>query len=134
MPEDIQVPSSGLGLLTWVIDSPDQARAFFQNLALLVDLEVKIVSVGNAAERKQSLFWGENNVQLPLPVQAPLGYASPTGTIRRLTFNADETTAISNPPTQAQVQAVQARIQETRQIIAALVRDLQSVAILQTQS
>jgi len=112
--------------------NPDTIRNALTAINLLAKLQVQIIPVGALSKQKQSLIWGAENALLPIPIAFALGYAVPTGTLNRATFNADETTTISNPPTQAQVQAVQARLTETRQILAALISDLQRVGISPT--
>lgn len=52
------------------------------------------------------------------------GWAAPTGTAIFTSFNANATTAVSNPPTQAEVQAINDRLLETRQILKGLINTL----------
>lgn len=48
----------------------------------------------------------------------------PTGTSKFTTFNADETTVVSNPPTQAEVQAINDRLLETRRLLKGVIETL----------
>lgn len=52
------------------------------------------------------------------------GWGTPTGTPIKTTFDANESTTVSNPPTQAEVQAINNRLKQTRQLLAALIETL----------
>lgn len=52
------------------------------------------------------------------------GWAAPTGISIKTTFNADASTVVSNPPTQAEVQAINDRLKETRQLLKAVIESL----------
>lgn len=58
------------------------------------------------------------------------GWASPTGTASRLTFATYVAPAISNPPTQAQVQAIATALQVVSEHLKALIDDLKTAQLL----
>jgi len=58
------------------------------------------------------------------------GWTAPTGTVSRGTFNAAWTQTISNPPTQAEVQAVVTQVQILSTRLAALELDLATVHLI----
>lgn len=58
------------------------------------------------------------------------GWASPTGTAERTTFTTYTAPTISNPPTQAEVQAVADAVQILSRRMKALVDDLKSSGVI----
>jgi hypothetical protein len=58
------------------------------------------------------------------------GWTAPTGAVSRATFNAGFTQTISNPPTQAEVQAVVVQLQVVTTRLAALELDLASLHLI----
>jgi len=58
------------------------------------------------------------------------GWTAPTGTVSRATFNAGFTQTISNPPTQAEVQAVVVQVQVLSTRLAALELDLATLHLI----
>jgi hypothetical protein len=61
-----------------------------------------------------------------ISVQSAGAYASPTGTASRATFATYSAPTISNPPTQAEVQAIAAALQVASQHLKALIDDLKA--------
>ena len=56
------------------------------------------------------------------------GWALPTGTVQRTTYASYTAASISNPPTQAQVQALANAVQDVSRVLAALIADLHATA------
>lgn len=57
-------------------------------------------------------------------------WTDPTGTGSRATFNMDFTTAVSNPPTQAEVTAIRDQLVIVQKRLGQLVIDLQAAGVL----
>ncbi len=57
-------------------------------------------------------------------------WAAPTGTVSRVTFATYTAPAISNPPTQAEVQALANHVQVLSQALAAVITDLRATEAL----
>ena len=61
---------------------------------------------------------------------AATGWATPIGTGSRAAINGSFTTAVSNPPTQAQVQAIETQVEALSQGLAQLITDLEMVGAI----
>jgi hypothetical protein len=61
------------------------------------------------------------------------GWVPPTGTVSRATFDADWTVAISDPPTQAEVEAVRDQVIVLQKRLAALEQDSLSIGTISGQ-
>jgi hypothetical protein len=64
--------------------------------------------------------------------QPVTGWVAPTGTVSRDTFDADWTTTVSNPPTQAQVTAIRDQVIVLQKRLAALEQDSLSIGTIST--
>lgn len=129
MADPIASPEPGQ-LLDWVVNQPAEAAAALRTVEQLRTMQLPVITVMETGQRKQSLIWADTGLLLPLPVALPFPYALATGTLLRSTFDANESTTVSNPPTQSEVEAIQSRLTQTRQIIAALLNDLQAAALI----
>jgi len=58
------------------------------------------------------------------------GWAAPVGSGSRASINANYSTAIGNPPTQAQVQAMEAQLEALSKAVAQLIKDLESAGAI----
>jgi hypothetical protein len=63
--------------------------------------------------------------------QPTTGWTAPTGTVSRATFDADWTTAVSNPPTQAEVAAIRDQVIVIQKRLAALEIDSLSIGTIE---
>ena len=110
--------------LAWLVQEPEQAARAVGRLSSIANMQLAVVAVQDATRQKQTLITDDRLAMLPLPIGFPTPYAQPTGRVSRAAFNANESTTVSSPPTQAEVQAIQDRLTETRRIIAAIITDL----------
>lgn len=85
-------------------------------------------SLQKAANLGDLLSSATSRTNLGLGTQT--GWAAPTGTVSRATFNAGFTQTISNPPTQAEVQAVVVQLQIVTTRLAALELDLATLHLI----
>ena len=65
-----------------------------------------------------------------VPQKSTPTWATPTGILSRTTFTAYAGQTVSNPPTQAQVQALDDALKAHSQHLAALITDLRTVGVL----
>ena len=118
-------------LINWAIDHPDAVVTAIQFLNSLYAARIQVTAPSGKGQG-ETLMVSDSNIVLPIPLQLPNRWSAPTGSASRATFDANEVTSISNPPTQAQVSAVQQRLVQTRQILAALILDLQNTGQMPT--
>jgi hypothetical protein len=115
------------GLLAWIIRHPQAAAEALRLLAILAEMQCEVVAPpGAGASLRQPLRLSDTNALLPVPLRFPNSYAVPTGTPLRTALAAAASTTASAGYVQAEVQAINDRLKETRQILAALILDLQA--------
>lgn len=107
-------------------------RDAFALLNALRTLNVRLVGPNGGVSLdagRENIIGSPPNLSLPLPLQFPNAWAAPSGTASRATFNADASTTASGSYTQAEVQAINDRLKETRQLLAALILDLRATSM-----
>lgn len=125
----ISEPTEGQ-TLRWLVQQPAESARALGLLSAFVNMQLTVAPVSDASRLKQSLIMDKKIAQLPLPIGLPFPYGAPTGTQLRATFDANESTTVSSPPTQAEVEAIQSRLTQTRQIMAALISDLTAAGFI----
>lgn len=104
-------------------------RAIAEAALASADASLKIAAnladVANAANSRLNL--GLGSVALGNTVS---GWTDPTGTGSRAAIDADWTTAVANPPTQAQVTAIRNQLIAVQKALAQLILDAESAQVI----